>query len=194
MRCARVLFTRWKCLNPLLCKERMILMMIVKNCKTVFHSTGQAEHCMAWDGECGGWRGLGGFLQQCCVQALHSGFIVATYNIQAVNVGVNAVNLVLHTNNNIVGQSVFGITVFTAQESNKSTGCHVHQYCEAALFAIECPQLNILLRLMPTHASYCHQSSIALVRYTFTVADKSIWMQDLAAQIYLFAEIIWNTQ
>ena len=193
MRCAHVLFTRWKCLNPLLCKERMIMMMIVKDCKTVFHTTGQAEHCMAWDGECGGWRGLGGFLQQCCVQALHSGFIVATYK-QLVKVGVNAVNLVLHTNNNIIGQSVFGITVFTAQEFNKSTGCHVHQYCEAALFAIECPQLNILLRLMPTHASYCHQSSIALVRYTFTVADKSIWMQDLAAQIYLLAEIIWNTQ
>ena len=168
------------------------MMMIVKNCKTVFHTTGQAEHCMAWDGECGGWRGFGGFLQQCCVQALHRSFIVATYNIQAVNVGVNAVNLVLHTNNNIIGlgHSSFHCTGI----QYKSTGCHVHQYCEAALFAIECPQLNILLRLMPTHASYCHQSSIALVRYTFTVADKSIWMQDLAAQIYLFAEIIWNTQ
>ena len=189
MRCAHVFCTRWKCLNPLLCKERMIMMMIVKNCKTVFHTTGQAEHCMAWDGECGGWRGLGGFLQQSCVQVLHSCWIQSV-----VKVGVDVLNLVLHTNNNIIGPLVFGITVFTAQEFNKSTGCHVHQYCEAALFAIECPQLNILLRLMPTHASYCHQSSIALVRYTFTVADKSIWMQDLAAQIYLFAEIIWNTQ
>ena len=81
------------------------------------------------------------------------------------NVGVDVLNLVLHTNNNIIGPSVFGITVFTAQEFNKSTGCHVHQYCEAALFAIECPQLNILLRLMPAHASYCHQSSIARPAY-----------------------------
>ena len=111
-------------------------------------------------------------MQQCCVQALHSGFIVATYK-QLVKVGVNVLNLVSYINN-IIGPPVFGIAVFTAQEFNKSTGCHVHQYCEAALFAIECPQLNILLRLMPTHASYCHQSSIALVRYTFTVADKSI--------------------
>ena len=31
----------------------------------------------------------------------------------------------------------------------------------AELFTFECPQLNILLRLMPAHASYCHQSSIA---------------------------------
>ena len=36
----------------------------------------------------------------------------------------------------------------------------------AELFTIEWPQLNILLRLMPAHASYCHQSSIARPAYT----------------------------
>ena len=35
----------------------------------------------------------------------------------------------------------------------------------AELFTFECPQLNILLRLMPAHASYCHQSSIARPAY-----------------------------
>ena len=47
----------------------------------------------------------------------------------------------------------------------------------AELFTFECPQLNILLRLMPAHASYCHQSSIArpaYARYTFnTTLHKS---------------------
>ena len=47
-----------------------------------------------------------------CNSAVCKRYIVATYNIQAVNVGVNAVNLVLHTNNNIIvlGHSSFHCT------------------------------------------------------------------------------------
>ena len=87
------------------------------------------------------------------------------------------------------------------QQCNRATGgCTEHCTAilhSAELFTFECPQLNILLRLMPAHASYCHQSSIALggracvihsafcgqihsalCRNTFSIADKSGEKQD----------------
>ena len=51
----------------------------------------------------------------------------------------------------------------------------------AELFTFECPQLNILLRLMPAHASYCHQSSIARPAYA-----RALYIQHHSAQIW------WN--
>ena len=101
-----------------------------------------------------GWRGLCNFLQWAKQQCTSSSGGETCADCCSENCTCIALLYsIMQCNRCIVLQCKIIHCVTTTHCSGRSQS--------AELFTIEWPQLNILLRVMPAHASYCHQSSIA---------------------------------